>query len=89
MDNSEKFKRVLLTPPHCTLGKNGITDEFLTHVTKLLKRYKMIKIKALKSVANKLNIKALATEISTNTNSYILDIRGRTIIISKAPIGTD
>jgi RNA-binding protein YhbY len=83
MDYKEKFKKTLLSQPHCILGKNGITEEFINHVAKLLKKYKIIKIKALKSVANRSNIEEIANQISSLTNSIVLDIRGRMIIISK------
>lgn len=82
MDYQEKLKKTLLSQPHCILGKKGITEEFINNVAKLLKKDKIIKIKALKSVANRLNIKEIADHISTLTNSNILDIRGRMIIIS-------
>ena len=86
MDYTREFKKVLLSEPHATLGKNGITDEFISHISKLLKRYKIIKIKALKSIAIKSNIKEIAHNISKNTESYLLDVRGFTFIISKYPI---
>ena len=82
MDYEKEFKKVLLSQPHCILGKSGITTEFISNVAKLLIRYKVIKIKALKTIATKLNIKDLAIEISQLTNSYILDIRGRVFILS-------
>ncbi len=80
---SEVFKKVLLSQPHVFLGKNGITEEFINHILKLIKRYKIIKIKALKSIATKSNIKELANQIAVDTNSFLLDIRGKTFIISK------
>jgi len=86
MDYQGKFKKVLISPPHCILGKKGITEEFIDHVAKLLKKYKIIKIKALKSVANRSNIKIIANLISEKTDSYLLDIRGKMIIISKYKI---
>ncbi|MHA1297118.1 MAG: YhbY family RNA-binding protein [Promethearchaeota archaeon] len=86
MDYKEKFKEVLLSSPHCILGKNGITEQFITHVTQLLKQHKIIKIKALKSIANRNNIKELASEIARRTDSYLLDVRGKKIIISKINI---
>jgi len=86
MDYQDKFKTVLLASPHCNLGKKGITDEFIKHVLKLLKRYKIIKIKALKTVASKSNIKQLAIEISELTASYVLDVRGKMIILGKNKI---
>jgi RNA-binding protein YhbY len=82
MTYEKEIKKVLLSHPHCILGKSGITNEFISHVAKLLKRYKVIKIKALKTITTKLNIKELATEISNLTNSHLLDIRGRIFILS-------
>jgi RNA-binding protein YhbY len=82
MTYQDEFKKVLLSSPHATLGKKGITSEFLTHVQQLLKRYKLIKIKVLKSIATKSNIASFANQISQATNSYVLDVRGKTIIFS-------
>ena len=72
----------MLSSPHATLGKKGLTDEFLSHVQQLLKRYKIIKIKVLKSIATKSNITNFANQISQATNSHVLDVRGKTIVIS-------
>ena len=83
MDYQERYKKVLLSAPHCILGKKGITKEFIEHVATLLKRNKIIKIKALKTVGTKQNIKSLAISLSELTNSKILDIRGRMIILKK------
>ncbi len=82
MSYQNEFKKVLLSSPHATLGKKGLTDEFLTHVQKLLKRYKIIKIKILKSIATKSNIAGFADKISQATNSYVVDVRGKMIVIS-------
>lgn len=86
MDYQDKFKQVLLASPHCNLGKKGITDEFIGHVLKLLKRYKIIKIRALKNVASKSNIQEIAKEISELTGSRVLDVRGKMIILGKYKI---
>ena len=82
MSHQNEFKKVLISPPHATLGKKGITEEFIIHIKHLLKKYKIIKIKMLKSIATKANIRSIAEQISNSTNSYLLDIRGKTIIIS-------
>ena len=82
MDLQKTFKNTLLSQPDCILGKNGITNEFIIHVTKLSKRKKIIKIKALKSVATRLNIKELAKEVSRLTSSHLMDVRGKMFILS-------
>ena len=86
MDFTEDFKKVLLNEPQIILGKKGITQEFINHTIKLLKRYKIIKIKALKSIANKSNIKEFASQIAEMTESNVLDVRGFTFIVSKYSI---
>ena len=82
----KEFQKVMLSKPHCTLGKNGITSEFINHIIALLKKNKILKIKALKSVAHKKNIREIANQVANMTNSYLLDVRGRIFIISKTPI---
>jgi len=82
MSNQDQFKKVQLSSPHAILGKKGLTEDFLTHVQKLLKRYKIIKIKVLKSVATKSNITSFAEKISQATNSHVLDVRGKMIVLS-------
>ena len=82
MSHQNEFKKVLLSPPHATLGKNGLTDEFILHTQHLLKKYKTIKIKMLKSIATKANIQSIAEQLTNSTNSFLLDLRGKTIIIS-------
>ncbi|MFW9828991.1 MAG: YhbY family RNA-binding protein [Candidatus Thorarchaeota archaeon] len=81
-DYQKEFKTSLISKPNCILGKKGITKDFVEHLNKLLKKYKIIKIKALRSVANKSTIKELANSITNLTNSYLLDLRGRMMIIS-------
>jgi RNA-binding protein len=83
MDYSEEYKRVLLGKPHCILGKEGIKEDFIEYVKKILKAHKIIKIKALKSITGKYPIKLIAIKISQATDTNILDIRGRKIILSR------
>jgi RNA-binding protein len=80
------FQKILQSKPHIILGKNGITDEFINHVTTLLSKFRIIKIKALKSVANKTNIKEIANKVADMTNSHLMDLRGKIFILSKYPI---
>lgn len=82
MSYQREFKKTLLSHPHCILGKQGVSDEFVSHIIKLLKRFKIIKVKALRSVATKSNIKELAQKASKLTNSYLIDIRGKNFILS-------
>ena len=87
MNFKEKFKRVLLEPPHCILGKKGINGNkgFITHVQNLLKRYKIIKIKLSKNSLFNTSLEEMVNKIVKETNSYLLDNRGRILIISTMP----
>lgn len=86
MGYTEDFKKMLKSKPHCILGKRGITNEFINHVITILKRFKIIKVKVLKSVANKNNIREIANQVARLTNSHLLDVRGKIFIISIKPI---
>jgi RNA-binding protein len=82
------FKKVLLDNPHCILGKKGIEDNegFIEHVNKLLKTHKIIKIKILKTALHGKSVKEIAEELAEKSNSSLLDLRGRTLILSKEPV---
>ncbi|MFX0138628.1 MAG: YhbY family RNA-binding protein [Candidatus Hodarchaeota archaeon] len=82
MSYQKEFKKALISQPHCILGKKGANNKFIDNVNLLLKRYKIIKIKALKSGTSNSNIKELANNISKRTNSYLLDVRGKMFILS-------
>lgn len=86
MGYNEDFKKVLLSEPHAILGKKGISNEFIDHIIKLLKKNKIVKVKALKSIASKDNIREMANQVAELTNSHLLDVRGKIFIISKKPI---
>ncbi|MBY9007744.1 MAG: YhbY family RNA-binding protein [Candidatus Lokiarchaeota archaeon] len=85
MDLKQKLKDVLLGPPHCTLGKKGLiaNEGFINHIEALLKKHKIIKIKLLKTSVYNKTIKEIVDKITNETNSNLLDHRGRTIVISK------
>ena len=86
MSYQQDFKKALLSKPHAILGKSGITEEFVVHILKLLKKYKIIKIKALKSATYSFNVEDLADKICKATDSHLLDVRGKIFIISKYQI---
>ncbi|TFF94526.1 MAG: RNA-binding protein [Promethearchaeota archaeon] len=86
MISKEKFKSKLLDPPDCILGKRGISNEFLEHVRALIKQNKIIKVKALKSIAKTHDIEELAHKLAEKTDTLLVDMRGKTFILSKYPV---
>ncbi len=87
MNLRNKFQEVLHNKAQINIGKFGINSESaLDHIMKMLKREKIVKIHALKTALIEKDIKELAEEVVARTNSYLLDVRGHTFIISKNDI---
>ena len=87
MNLRNKFQEVLHNKAQINIGKSGIDSEsVLDHIMKILKREKIVKIHALKTALIEKDIKELAEEVVARTNSYLLDVRGHTFIISKNDI---
>ena len=59
-----------------------MTEDFIRHVKKLLKRYKMIKVKALRTAVREEDLEDLVKQLSEATNAHVLDLRGRTFVLS-------
>ena len=82
MSYHQDFKEVLKEKPHSNIGKNGLTDNAVEHLMKLLKRYKTIKVKVLKSALSDSTLDEIAEEAVKKTNSHLLDTRGKIFILS-------
>ena len=78
-----KYLEVLHNKAHINLGKKGIDSGVLDHIMKTLKKEKIIKIHVLKSALDDKSIRELAEYVKTRTNSFLLDVRGHTFVISK------
>ncbi|NHI93541.1 MAG: YhbY family RNA-binding protein [Candidatus Lokiarchaeota archaeon] len=80
---AELVKDVMHGPPHIHVGKNGINEQVILEIKTQLKRNKIIKIKFQKSIIEERDIKELIEEITKQTRSSLVDLRGHNIIISK------
>ncbi len=67
--------------PILSLGKDNLTPEFTQSVSEALKARELIKITALKSVTENLN--ALADTLAERTQSQVVQVIGRKIILYK------
>jgi len=65
------------------LGKNGISQGFITEAKGMLARYRKIKIKVLKSALEEKKTIELAGETALKTNSKLTQVRGHTFILAK------
>ena len=80
---AELVKEVMHGAPHIHVGKNGITETVISEIKTQLKRNKIIKIKFQRGILEEHDIKDLAAEITQQTKSQLIDLRGHNIIISK------
>jgi RNA-binding protein len=81
--NSEIIKELRSGSATLILGKNGVTEEFIEEVKRQLKRKKVIKIRALKSVLVEQSVEELASEIAAKANSQLLETRGYTMLLAR------
>lgn len=65
------------------LGKDGVKDSFIAEARGILARHRKLKVRALKSALDGKNIKELAVDVSSKTNSLLLDVRGHTFVLKR------
>lgn len=72
--------KVRLEPPKVRIGKNGITEGIIREVQNALKKDKAVKIKCLKVIPTDV-ARDIGKNIAKLTNSEVVDVRGKTIIL--------
>ncbi len=75
------INKVRLEPPKVRIGKNGITEGILREVHNVLKKDKVVKIKCLKVIPTDV-ARDIGRNIAELTNSKVVDVRGKTIILA-------
>ena len=78
----EIIKQVIHGKPHLHIGKAGITEELLSQVDRLFKKRTVIKVRIL-NLMDFNNAKEAMIHFSEITNTELIDIRGKTGIITK------
>jgi RNA-binding protein len=69
--------------PIVRIGKNGLTEGIVNEMIRQLKKKKLIKVKLLKSFVQDKSRKELANEISSATNSEVIDSVGFVVVLRK------
>ena len=64
------------------IGKNGLTTRIIEEIKIRLEKHKIIKIKILPKMTRE-EVKQIAEQVATRTNSLIRETRGRTIILER------
>ena len=75
------INKVRLESPKVRIGKNGITEGILREVRNVLKKDKVVKIKCLKVIPTDV-ARDIGKNIAELTNSEVVDVRGKTIILA-------
>jgi len=75
--------RSRVTEPTIWVGKEGVTQRLLEQVEKQLESRQLVKLKVQKSTATKSETINVAKEVSTATESTIVDVIGHTFTLYK------
>lgn len=78
---SHNIDKIRHEPPKVRIGKRGITENIVHEIMNVLKKDKALKIKCLQVVPSD-SVKAIAENLSKLTNSRVVEIRGKTIILA-------
>ena len=65
------------------IGKEGITSNFIEQLNNQLKTNKLVKVKIQKNILENEQIEEIAQKTAKDTNSILIDIRGRTFSLFK------
>lgn len=82
-DTEKKIKERIAGKVDMQLGKNGITQGFLSELKNRLEKHGVVKVRVLKSYrrTSEVSIEDVAKQLASSTNSRIYEIRGFTIIL--------
>ncbi|TFG10948.1 YhbY family RNA-binding protein [Candidatus Heimdallarchaeota archaeon] len=75
------INKVRLDPPKVRIGKNGITEGIIREVQNVLSKDKAVKIKCLKVIPTDV-AKNIGENLAKLTDSEVVDLRGKTIILA-------
>ncbi len=78
---NDSINKIRHKPSKMRIGKKGITESIIHEIENVLKKDKIIKIKCLQVVPSE-SVKDIAKNISKLTNSRIVEVRGKTIILA-------
>lgn len=84
IDNVKLLKdKARLMEPLVRIGKNGLTDNVVMQVKRLLQKRKLVKVKFLRAFLESNDRKAAAEELAKSTSSDIIDQVGFVVVLYK------
>ena len=69
--------------PTVWVGKEGATTKIINEINRQLEQHEVVKAKIHQTALKDQEAKEIATNIATQTNSTLIDIRGHTFILYK------
>ncbi|MFC1768346.1 YhbY family RNA-binding protein [Nanoarchaeota archaeon] len=69
--------------PSLRIGKNGLNEGMINEIKSQLKKKDIIKVKLLKSYVKSTKQKEIAKEISTKSNSILVESVGNIVVLKK------
>lgn len=69
--------------PIINIGKFGITESVIEELKKHIKENRLVKVKVLKSAEGEKDLKTIAEELAQSTQSTLIEVRGRTVVLYK------
>ncbi len=83
---SNPFNEVRMGTVDVHIGKNGITSGLIEHITNILQKKKIIKIKVLREEAHEVTVNRIIATVLQQIKAVVLDVRGFTFILAKKPV---
>jgi putative YhbY family RNA-binding protein len=65
------------------IGKDGVSDDLLKHVSNQLKAHELTKIKVQKSALSETETTQVASKVAASTDSTLIDVMGHTFTLYK------
>jgi len=82
MGARRRIKREFCTEePDVHIGKNGTTPELMKEINRRLNQHKVVKIKILKGALQGKSSKEIASTVSEQVKSVLIEVRGHTFIL--------
>ncbi len=82
IDELKKLKaKARLIEPLVRVGKNGITEQMIEHIHKMILKRKLVKIKFLESFLESKAKKEAAKELAFKTGSDVVDVVGNVVVL--------
>jgi RNA-binding protein len=65
------------------IGKHGINENILDEIRNQLKRYKILRIRVLKSARDGKDRKVIAQDVSEKAKARLVSVKGNTFVLEK------